>query len=231
MPQKFVLHFLALSVLLLLNTCSDTTRLKKLNREFKNHNNTIAPIFPGWDEYLTPESLNQHSDFTAVFADKLHTVNPEHLSVEHKKLYQDLNTTLTLTQRFLLQLQTDPSYFNLPIRWKATFSDRPSPADFLMLLPQLKAGAVYYQDIRKLLSNPDPVLCRKAVEEHIQTLPYLNQLTTQIQKASLTPTQKSQLQLALTQTKIAVKDYIAWCNSQAFENYQRNKLPSHGTYQ
>lgn len=231
MPKKYLLHILALSALFILNACSDTTRLKKLNREFDNQYKTISPIFPGWPEYVTPESLNHLSDFLEQFEYKLLAIDPQALSAEHRVEFQHLHTEFTAAQLLLQQLQTDPSHFNLPFRWQALFSNTPSSSQLLALLPQLKAGTAYYQNIRPLLSNPDPQLCRKAVEEHIQTLPYLNNLTTQIQKSALDPPQKSQLQLALTQLKIAVKDYIAWCNSQAFEKNQRNNLPNHGTYQ
>lgn len=117
-------------------------------------------------------------------------------NVEDLKLnFQEVQTRLELQQK-------DPSLYNLGLRLQAT-------ADTNAWEKYLDEAPKYYQQARKKLLAPDPLLCDSAIQQHIRSITFLQTLAATQEKA--------RLDRKISRACFYMKDYLAWCRSSAFE--------------
>ncbi len=129
-------------------------------------------------------------------------------SVENKKLY-------------LVSLRRDPSVYNLGGWIKQTLSDERSPISYrLDKINELLINASdYYAAAKDNLYNPLPGKCRLGAQKQLLTLELLSgALRDSIQQAPLKAANKTNMLNHLDAAKLAVKDYLAYCESLWFEH-------------
>lgn len=200
--------------------CSKRARLQQITAEWQHWQMELQPQFPGWPEYLALAPLHEYEVFLEEAIQRLQSLATTDPPTALKPAIESLRKQLVSAQVQTHALHQDPSLYNLPARWEPVLKDKNATYENLLL--QLKEAPAYYASVRQLLTTPDPLFCQKAIEEHIAGLSVLNQLSLHIEQSSLNAASKTSLQLALSQTKIAIKDYIAWCNSQAIESFESN---------
>ncbi|MFM8450336.1 MAG: hypothetical protein ACKOAY_09570 [Haliscomenobacter sp.] len=214
--NRSFLLFVALT--LLLQGCGNRAKISQLEKELQAQQTELRPLFSNWSEYIEAAMLQNYEAFLKDASSQLHDIASPELAPELQVRVDSLNRQFLIAQLRVHALREDPSVYNLTTRWqKATIH---SPSEFMALLSELKEAPHYYVAIRKVLTRPDPAHCQKAVDEHIDGLAFLNQLSPRIEAAQLTAGDKTALQLALSQAKIAIKDYIAWCNSLTIESFE-----------
>jgi hypothetical protein len=119
------------------------------------------------------------------------------------------------------QWQTDPARYNLSAEVKRLLSRRQFSIDERLLAIDLcLSNAVqYYQAARQNLRRPSPDRTQLAAQQQILGLRLLmEELPDSIQRASLAQEQRRQLMDRTRNARLQLKDYIAFCESIAFEH-------------
>lgn len=114
----------------------------------------------------------------------------------------------------------DPSLYNLPGYCKKllVLEDISLPEKLGYIQDHLKDGENYYLAAKKLVDNPIPNKTLLAVQKHLFGLNFLQkELTDSLDRASLVPELRQSFQVDLERTRLAVKDYLAYCESLYFE--------------
>jgi hypothetical protein len=179
-----------------------------------------------WPELLSVSEIN---DATLVINKSLNTLNSfqgKPIAIKLRKDEASIRNTLTEARNTLERLQKDPSFYDFSARLKAKLvqANRAMDQKLQTIAPLLPLAEAYYGQAKLNLHPSDPTLCSAAVDGHIQGIAFLDQ---DIAKA-LPPDEwstkaKEDFQKNLFQTKLALKDYLAWCRSQAFELRKRSQ--------
>ncbi len=205
--------FLLLSVV----SCTDGQRLDMLQRKAPHLLQLPKPVTPGWEEDLAPEDLAAFQESLQAFAEELTAIDTLALSPLKKEKYAKIKKALEQQIRWVRQLHSAPSLYNLPEKWRALlsnpeFSQREIEAILNKELPQ--AGPYYLRARRKLIA-PARDQCRLAMEQHIPGIAFLDtELLDFVSNAGFSEPEKTRLRKSLLTARLAMKEYIGWCNSQ-----------------
>jgi len=208
--------FLLLSLLYTGIACSDASRLDQLyNRILRELN---RPLYPGPLNLPTPMTLQKRMAFLDAAAEDLHKIAFSSLQPFQKDRYATLRQQLAQATSEVRTLQEDPSAYHF---FEAMATPLPTPPfseeTIGRMIPLLQKIPPYYMQARQNLSSPRPDGCRKAVSGHLSAIAVLHQVLEEAEVSTLATAQKSALGQSCEKALLAVKDYIAWCNSQAFE--------------
>lgn len=119
------------------------------------------------------------------------------------------------------QWQTDPARYNLSAEVKRLLSQHQLPINERLLAIDLclSNAMYYYQAARENLRRPSPDRVQLAAQKQILGLRLLmEELPDSIQQASLATKQRRQLIDNTQNTRLQLKDYIAFCESIGFEH-------------
>ncbi len=119
--------------------------------------------------------------------------------------------------------QQDPSLYNLPGYCKKLLvvQDVSLPEKLGYIQDQLKESESYYRAAKELIDTPLPNKTLLAVQKHLFGLNFLQkELSDSLSKANLVPESRLRFQTDLERTRIAVKDYLAYCESLYFELHE-----------
>ena len=80
----------------------------------------------------------------------------------------------------------------------------------------------YYQRARQKLTAPTKAHCRLALEKHILGMAFAGtELQAAVIRSELQESEKARLQKDLHAARLAIKEYIGWCNSQMIQSPER----------
>ncbi len=214
------------SLLFIFSACTPDQQYQIAAGSIKKNWQKTAYTTKEWPELLSVSEIN---DATLVINKSLNTLNSfqgKPLAIKLRKDEAALRNILTEARNTLERLQKDPSFYDFSARLKAKLVQAGGAMDQKLqtIAPLLPLSEAYYGQAKLNLHPTDPTLCSAAVEGHIQAVVFLDQ---DIAK-TLPPTEwstkaKADFQKNLFQTKLALKDYLAWCRSQAFELRKRSQ--------
>lgn len=114
----------------------------------------------------------------------------------------------------------DPSLYNLPGYCKKLLvtADVSLPEKLGFIQDQLRGSDEYYEAAKLLVDNPQPNKTLLAVQKHLFGLHFLQkELTDSLSQARFVPELRQSFRTDLERTRLAVKDYLAYCESLYFE--------------
>lgn len=157
---------------------------------------------PQWTEMLDSSALAIRLQFlqSAQRAAAEWEKKPVDSAIKDK--VTDLKLRFEQLQVRLEAQQKDPSLYNLGLRLQGI-------TDLQTLGKYLDEAPRYYQQARKKIAAPEPVLCDSAIQQHIRSINFLQTFATAQEKA--------QLDRKISRACFYMKDYLAWCRSSAFE--------------
>ena len=117
------------------------------------------------------------------------------------------------------RLRSDPSFYDIGAYLRTTLAQSdPSEKHMEYIASQLERTKAYYAAARVNLRPTETEKINNAIDIQRNTLLFLqNELPDSIQAAALKPEQKTALLEAVQQSRLEVKDYIAFCRSLLFE--------------
>jgi len=213
-------------LLFLFSACTPDQQFQIAAGSIKKNWQKTAYATKEWPELLSVEELN---DVNQVINKSLNTLNSfqgKSLAIKLRKDEAALRNALTEARNTLERLQKDPSFYDFSTRLKAKLTQADGAMDQKLqtIAPLLPIAEAYYRQAKLNLHPSDPTLCSAAVERHIQGVAFLDQNLAQAIATVDWPNQaKTDFQKNLFQTKLALKDYLAWCRSQAFELRKRSQ--------
>jgi hypothetical protein len=196
--------------------CSDASRLNQLQARTLRELN--RPLRPGPPQLPSPETLQKRMAFLQAAAIDLDEITFSSLQPTQKKQYETLRQQLTDAEAEVRALRQDPSAYHFFEAMAATLPSPPFSEETLgKVIPLLQKIPAYYGQARQNLTSPSLEGCRKAVSAHLSVVAILVEIGQEAKGSTLPPSQKAMLRHSCEEALLAVKDYIAWCNSRAFE--------------
>lgn len=218
-------QLLLFSSLLFFSACTPDQQYQIAAGSIKKSWKKTAYVAKQWPELLSTTEINAA---TQVIKEGLNTLNAfegKSLSIKLRKDEADLRNILNEAATNLERLQKDPSFYDFSARLKAKRSrvDDSLDAQLKAIAPLLPLAEAYYHQAKLNLRPTDPTRCSAAVDLHIQGVTFLDQnLEKGILAVDWPDKAKEDFQKNLFQAKLALKDYLAWCRSQAFELRKRS---------
>ncbi|MEZ5043414.1 MAG: hypothetical protein R2828_26190 [Saprospiraceae bacterium] len=116
--------------------------------------------------------------------------------------------------------RNDPSLYNLPGYCKKILSDETIslPERLSLIQQKLETSPFYYGAAKQLIAAPLAPKTLLGAQKHLLGLHFLNhELVDSLQNAPIEIEQKKAFRSALDQTRVQVKDYLAFCESLYFD--------------
>lgn len=177
---------------------------------------------------FTPELMDSIGVACAAFRAQTHRISQRRLKPVALASLDRANEFLTQYETLLQTLRTDPSYYNLGGYLKTTLAQEKTPLYWRMpvIKAQMLRSGPYYAAARRNLSRPDPGRARIAVQKHLLTMEFLEgELRDSVSAAGLDPFETEEILGQLYQTRLEVKDYLAFCRSIIFEHRDSTNVP------
>lgn len=114
----------------------------------------------------------------------------------------------------------DPSLYNLPGYCKKLLvkEDISLPEKLGYVQDYLRDSESYYTAAKQLVEDPLPNKTLLAIQKHLFGLNFLQkELSDSLYEANLVPELRQSFRIDLERTRLAVKDYLAYCESLYFE--------------
>ena len=214
---KYLLPIMAAA---LLSACGPDQRFSRLEKRVKHSLPHLKLSNLSWPEDLTPEQLETLEAFLGQASADLSDISAQALAPHRQVEYFQLEKELTEALRHTAAWRKDPSIYNLPGHWKVMLSRQSAPLTkrIEQIASQFPQTEAYYARARAKIRQPEAHQARLAIDKHVLGIAFLEgELQDSIRNARLSPRQLQELKQGISQTELVLKDYIAWCNSQAFE--------------
>jgi hypothetical protein len=139
--------------------------------------------------------------------------------VRPKTSFKDADLMLQGYELRAERLRSDPSFYDIGAYLRTTLAQSdPSEKRMAYIAAQLERTKAYYAAARVNLRPTETEKINNAIDIQRNTLLFLqNELPDSIQAAALKPDKKTALLEAVQQSRLEVKDYIAFCRSLLFE--------------
>lgn len=171
-------------------------------------------------QIITPEICAARRQFIDTQIKALNAFSPARLSAAQSQAWQGYRQTLDKLFAELTNLQSDPSLYNPVGHWKAVLAQSNSPLDERLhrISRQMQKATAYFSAAKANLRKPIPRQTELAIQKQLLAINFLNtELLDSIALSSLSVADRDTLRLRAYATKIAVKDYLAFCRSLLFE--------------
>ncbi len=205
---------------------SDADRLNQIEQAFDTDWQTAIPAGPAGLPLPTADGVRQAWELCRATEKKIKEFQPQSLAGAGAAAYQHLQSSLTERRNYLRQLREDPGIYNLGMHLRSAFPAGPETVDdtWQTVDSLLHQSASFFDQAKRILENPeyDPTL--QAIAEQEETLSWLeNELPGTLRQYPPDNLQIEKLEAGITKARFAVKDYLAYCRSLAFE-YQDSLL-------
>lgn len=172
-----------------------------------------------WSDFSPADSLAQALQAVDSLLQEAEALLPPHDSRRQKQPYAPILSQLYQFQAYLQQFQKDPALYDMGRHLSEELTRENSPIEERInrCQPMLRSATDYYQSAKRKLLQPDSTQLRRAIQIHIHNLRFLSQ--SYLDSLQQLPYSKQAESLVQT-CRFAMKDYIAWCNSQLIEQSQ-----------
>ncbi len=173
-------------------------------------------------QIITPEILSARQQFIDTQIKALQTFPPARLSATQNKAWRSYEQTLDQLFAELENLQRDPSLYNPVGHWKTVLAKSKPPLDTRLrrISQQMQDANAYFSAAKANLRAPIASRIELAIQKQLLAIKFLNtELPDSIALSSLSTDDRDTLMLRTYDTKIAVKDYLAFCRSLLFEQH------------
>ena len=222
MVSRYIPRLVAMVALI---SCTETTdaRFTNFQEQFRQ---SFARRF---SEPLSGHILNIPLK-TKLFADykylqkqslQLGRIEPESLSAANQSAYRKIDDLIEGKKRQLTAYRNDPSIYNVGGELKKVLirKDWTLPAKMDSISGILVRTESYYEEAMRNIYRPIPGKARIGSQKQMLTLKLLKtDLQDSIEAAPLTPVRKKALLEAGNEARIAIKNYLSYCESLWFES-------------
>ncbi|MEM8907093.1 MAG: DUF885 family protein [Bacteroidota bacterium] len=174
---------------------------------------------------VIPSAAKRTSDrqFCQRYLDTLTQFDPQRLSPDWQSQYLALSEQLN---GYLQQLDTavnyasDPSYYNVKGSFQHVLQqiDLPLENKLRLLYTKMQSVPQYYETAKSNLQSPDRLTTQKAIHAHEATFQFFyHSLPDSLQVAQWSSQEQERFQRVLLQAQLAIKSYVAFCQSIEFE--------------
>ena len=207
-----------LAILLLLLACRRTGSSPDLDEEFRSGQRLLFSQRRPLDSLLTitPPLISQWDSFCQAYSRRLES--PGSLPPESRR---NVEKGLEEARARILSCRQDPSTYNLGGALKQVLAEErvPLPLRLNAIQNQMKQATAFYQAAKANLTAPLPEKCRLAAEKHRLSIEFLNnELMDSLRSSTVSRPEMLSFQEAAEEARIALKDYLAFCESLYFEH-------------
>ena len=232
-PSIFIL--LIYTACFLIFSCHSKNDATSFEHLYINYKKGITDLYPYW----SAQHLNSFSDkaipvldkktrtdqllFCTYYLDSLAQINVNQLSNTQKKIFEETKKQLEQLRWEMVILKDyewNPSIYNIELLFRAILDRKDIDLENRLLLIYKKAKSIpaYYEAAKNNLKNPPADFIEEAILDQADAFDFFDQtLLKYLAEAKLTEEEKNNFIKRNNKAKIAIKDYIAFCNSLKFE--------------
>ncbi len=204
----------------LLTGCSDEAALRRWAREWEA---LPRSTYPASAEGVIPpaEDVRLESRRYQELAATFNRIRPAKLEDKSRQRWEHYAADLKQVLKTRDQLLHDPAVFHLGQQLIPLLEQQNElPGDHLQRLGIcLENAPAYYHTAKLLLEQPDPERTLVAIEQDLETLRQLREaLPKLLENAQPDDATRQQLTQQAYQARLALKDYLAFCQSLYFEH-------------
>ena len=168
-------------------------------------------------------SIDQLRAFAAEQSNELQRYDLSELNQRQVKDYRNIQNVLKKINNYLKGYQTNPTFYNCQYSLQRVLNERKLPVEkrLEILTIKLRQIPAYYEVARQNVQQSNNVMSYNAIQQHIKTYKFLDRNLTQAYKNANWDTPETQD--LLFYAKIAVKEYIAYCEHLRHESQQNGK--------
>ncbi len=216
--RPFVIAFLAG---LLVSSCSFSEwQARRLEKSMLR---TLPVLFAG--EHIpaifSAVKLDSVTTLCQQYRLQLETLRAQNLSPETQTIIDRSDLLLKSYEAKIQDARSDPSSYNLGAYLKITLAQSGIPINERLrtISKQMQAADAYYAAARNNLIHPDPERTRTAIQKHLLILDFFdNELQDSLIAHGIDVHDRPELSKGIAQSKLHVKDYLAFCQSLIFEH-------------
>lgn len=169
---------------------------------------------------LSPEQLQIEMDKLEEVQSQLLSLKTAILPVSHwEKRKQWMDHVQSIKEKWAPP-RKDPSLYNLPGYCKKLLSEDEIslPERLILIKDNLQNSEQYYQAAKQLIQTPLASKTLLGAQKHLLGLHFLShELVDSLNKAPFVPDLEKAFRSDLAQTRLVVKDYLAFCESLYFD--------------
>ncbi|NUO03405.1 MAG: hypothetical protein HUU01_22565, partial [Saprospiraceae bacterium] len=219
MRRMFFLGYACMACLLLTTACGEEAAFRRWERDWEK---TPRPVYPTAVEGVIPTAaeIGNELELYRELAGRLHAINPSALDENKRQRWTRYTAELKAALESREYLSTDPAAFHIGGTLAPLLEgDSGKAAQRMQRIGEcLEKTPAYYETAKQLLKRPEPARTLEAIEKQLQTLRLLREsLPVQLAAASLDEATEQRILEKAYQAKLAVKDYLAFCESLHFE--------------
>ena len=233
--KHFCTLLLISSYFLLVTACHSKNDEHEFDRLYLNYKKGMTELFPFW----AAQNLNSFSDepipipneisrtdqllFCTYYLDSLNQLNANQLSATQQKTLEDTKKHLEQLRWEIVILKAhewNPSIYNIELLFTEILENKAIELRDRLLLIHKKAKSIpaYYEAAKDNLQKPPADFIEQAIKDHIKAFDFFDRsLTKYLAEAKLSDIEKANFIIRNNKSKIAIKDFIAFCNSLKFE--------------
>ncbi len=178
--------------------------------------------------YYRPGQLKDYFQQLDYFRSQLNAIQPkEHWKTEKRAMHQELKSYLYALQEYFSDFQTDPGIYNIggKIQQLLISESLTKSQKAAYIQKNLDIASRYYLNARACLTQPEPEQIRLAIQKQRLGLQLIERpLKDSLQNWRLSPAQFREIDRDQYVATLAIKDFIAFCNSLLFEAKEQQIL-------
>jgi len=205
---------------LLLSACGEDAAFRRWEQAWKEAPKGVYPAAA--DEAIpSAEEVGKELEQYQLLSESFQQINPADLEKINQQRWNRYAAELKAALESREHLAEDPAAFDIGGTLGALFQNDSGALDGR--LPRLEKcltqAPAYYETAKTLLRRPDPERTLLAIEKQLQTLRLLrDSLPALLETAELEEAARKRIFQKAYFAKLAVKDYLAFCESLHFEH-------------
>ncbi|MFM9948881.1 MAG: hypothetical protein ACKV1O_13160 [Saprospiraceae bacterium] len=219
MSRKFVPWFCGMGCLLL-TACGEDAAFQRWEQAWEQAPKGVYPAAA--DEAIpSAEEIGKELEQYRLLAESFQQINPAVLEKSNQQRWNRYAAGLKAALESREHLAEDPAAFDIGRTLETLFQNDSGALDGRLTRIEkcLTQAPAYYETAKILLRRPDPEQTLLAIENQLQTLRLLRDyLPALLATARLEEATKERISQKAYFAKLAVKDYLAFCESLHFEH-------------
>ncbi len=205
---------------LLLSACSDDAALRRWGKAWEALPESSYPVRVD-SPIPTAAAFQKEMEQYRILAEKLDRISPSRLNKSNRQLWSRYAAAMKKALESREQLQSDPAAFDLTTQLAELLGESDAPVEKRLQGVErcLENAPAYFETAKQLLRRPNPERTLQAIEIQTNTLKLLRESLPKLLTAAAADEVVRQRVLEKAyRAKLAVKDYLAFCESLRFEH-------------
>lgn len=217
---------------LLLTACGEDAAFRRWEQAWEQAPKGVYP--EAADEAIpSAEEVGKELEQYRLLAESFQEINPDGLEISNQQRWNRYAAELKAALESREHLAEDPAAFDIGGTLSFLLKSDAGALDGRLTRVEkcLTQAPAYYETAKTLLRRPDPERTLLAIEKQLQTLRLLrDSLPALLAIAGLEEPSKERISKKAYFAKLAVKDYLAFCESLHFEHSDTTLVRRLGLY-